>query len=114
MGSPKRSDDLQATSLMALCLRLFWMAIGGMGLGLSGASIVAGSSPTYSTADVVYGLLVVLMIVARYVDITRFAGTTASGKPANLAHWRRFALVLLAASVGAWLVLHGIRLRLST
>jgi hypothetical protein len=49
-----------------------------------------------------------LLIVARYVDITRFKGDTAYGEPATLAHWRRYALSLLVGSIVVWVVIHGI------
>jgi hypothetical protein len=58
--------------------------------------------------DIVVWLTVVLTIVARRVDITRWQGTTANGEPATLAHWWRYAatvvLVCAAASVAAHLV----------
>jgi hypothetical protein len=45
--------------------------------------------------DGVILLTVVLMIVARRVDITRYQGTTATGEPATLVHWRGYAVTLV-------------------
>jgi hypothetical protein len=52
--------------------------------------------------DLVVWLTVVLAIVARRLDITRWQGTTAIGEPATLEHWRRYAaMVILAAAAGS-------------
>lgn len=66
------------------------------------ATIVVNEIAFPSTLDLVVWLGVVLTIAARWVDITRRQGMTASGEPATLAHWRRHAVILIvAAAVGS-------------
>jgi hypothetical protein len=48
----------------------------------------------------------VLTIAARRVDITRWQGTTASGEPATLAHWRRYAATVVLVAAAACVVAH--------
>lgn len=48
--------------------------------------------------DAVVWLTVALMIVARRVDITRGQGTTATGEPATLAHWRNYAVTVVCVA----------------
>ena len=47
-------------------------------------------------------------IAARRVDITRWAGKTASGEPATLAHWRRYAVTVVFVTAIASVVAHAI------
>jgi hypothetical protein len=62
---------------------------------------------TISITDVVFAVTIPLVIVARYLDVTRFSGTTAYGEPASVAHWRRYALAVLFGSIIAWACAHG-------
>ena len=48
------------------------------------------------------------LIGVRHIDIAAFHGTTASGKPATAAHWRRYGLLALGLAAGAWLVIHAL------
>jgi hypothetical protein len=43
-----------------------------------------------------------VLIGTRYVDIVRYQGLTADGQPATMAHFRRYAIVLLATAVALW------------
>ena len=42
------------------------------------------------------------LIEARYVDIARFNGQTTEGKLTPIAHWRRYAVLMLVISVCLW------------
>jgi hypothetical protein len=55
-----------------------------------------------SPLDALYVGLVVLLILARYMDITRCHGQTTDGGPATLAHWRRYVLGLIPVTAGLW------------
>lgn len=88
-------------------LRLFWMAFGNMALVLITTVIVKRGA--FSAVDVAYWLVVVALIVVRYVDITRFAGRTASYEPATLRHFRRYVFGLLASAAAVWTCIHVLR-----
>jgi hypothetical protein len=47
-------------------------------------------------------IMVVGLIEARYVDIARFNGQTTEGKLTPIAHWRRYAVLMLVISAGLW------------
>ena len=83
------------------------MAIGGLALLFLAAAIYRVGA--FSILDVVYWLVVAATAAARFIDITRFQGRTASGEPADLGHFRRFALVLFAVAAAAWVLAHGLR-----
>jgi hypothetical protein len=85
-------------------LRLFWMAFGNLALVLIALVIIERRD--FSAVDVAYWLVVVALVIARYVDIARFAGRTASDEPATLRHFRRYALGLLASAAALWTCVH--------
>jgi hypothetical protein len=118
MTSPTRptnpqTTDGETTSIFALFLRIFWMFIGNVALGISAAMILGNRDTIFSAADIIYGVCVPLLIGARYLDISRFRGGTAYGEPATPAHWRRYTLALLVGSIVVWFAVHGIAYALS-
>lgn len=89
-------------------LRLFWMLLGNAIVYGSLAMIAMNREPFPSLLDAVAWITVALILLARRVDITRHHGTTASGDPATLAHWRRYAVAVVVLTALASLVAHAI------
>jgi len=46
----------------------------------------------------IFWLIALALILARYVDIKFLKGETADNKPATLKHWRRYSVILLSAA----------------
>lgn len=85
------------------CLpRLFWMGFGNIALVMAALSVY--KSAGWSLADLAFWLVIGTLIGARYIDIVRYAGTTAHGEPATMAHFKRYVLMLLAAGAAVWTV----------
>jgi hypothetical protein len=76
-------------------LRLFWMFVGNAIVYSSLGVIIINQFAFPGIFDGVILLTVVLMIVARRVDITRRQGRTISGEPATREHWRDYAVTLV-------------------
>jgi hypothetical protein len=87
-------------------LRLFWILAGNAAIYLALATIAATKPPLPSSLDFVVGITLILMIAARWLDITRNDGRTVSGEPATLRHWRRHAVMLVGATLAAWSLAH--------
>lgn len=87
-------------------LRVFWLLIGNAAIYLALATIAATRPPLPSPLDFVVGITLILMIAARWLDITRNDGRTASGEPATLRHWRRHAVMLVGVTLTAWALAH--------
>lgn len=85
---------------LPLLLRLIWMGLGYVALFLCWALVAKGTAPV--VMDIIFFVVVVALIVVRYVDITMFKGQTTEGKPATLAHWRRYAVLMAVISAGLW------------
>ena len=77
-----------------------WLALGYLALLACADQVAKGRAP--AVMDVVFFAVVVAMVVVRWVDITKFKGHTAAGKPATLADWREYSLILAAVSTGLW------------
>lgn len=99
-------DAKSAPAPAGCLLRLFWMLVGNGLLYLSLILIASKHAPLPSYLDALAGAAVVAMIVARYLDITRFAGRTVEDEPATLAHWRRFTVALVVVATLSWLLAH--------
>ena len=87
-------------------LRLFWMMIGNVALAASAFGVAEDSALALGSADAIYWAVVGLLLAARYGDIRYFHGRTTDGSPATMAHWRRYAAVLVAVSTAIWLLAH--------
>ena len=107
MAETPEHDSLEQSGGGCL-LRLSWLIAGNAVLLLAARSIAIGGGLLLTWADAVFWLAAGAMLAARYVDVTRFGGCTASGKPATLAHWRRYALLLCGGALAVWIVAHAI------
>lgn len=96
-GDPSRSNS---TGCLPVVLRTLWMAWGNVALFLCAAKVADPAAPAATT--VLLFLVAGGVIAIRYIDITRFAGQTAEGEPADLSHWRRYALGVVLVSVSLW------------
>lgn len=80
---------------LSIVVRLTW--IFGASLLVFGAIFIAQGNAA-GLADIVYWLIALGLIVARYVDIRYLKGETADNKPGTLKHWRRYSVILLIAA----------------
>ena len=84
-----------SSGCLSIVVRLTW--IFGVSLLVFGAIfIMQGNAP--GLADIIFWLIALGLILARYVDIKYLKGETADNKPATLKHWRRYSVILLIAA----------------
>jgi hypothetical protein len=94
------------TGILAIIARLFWMVFGNFILVISAISILAGKGTTSYVSDVVFWCDVVALVIVRFLDIKFLDGLTTTGKPATLAHWRKYAIMLIICSGLIWAAAH--------
>jgi hypothetical protein len=46
------------------------------------------------------------LVTVRFLDIKFLDGQTATGQPASIKHWRRYAIVLVVISAAIWAAAH--------
>lgn len=103
--------DATPTNAASVLLRIFWLLAGYIVIAVLALFISQHEGALmFSLLDPIFWIVVALMIAARYLDITRYGGATSDGQPATLAHWRRYAIVVLIASAVVWLGAHAIQL----
>jgi hypothetical protein len=110
MAQPEKKAEQPGHQMSEVgCLvRLGWMMFGNAALVICIGTIANHRGRFLSAADAVFWVVVLVLIWLRHVDITRMKGRTASGQPATLSHWKRYAGLLLAFSLVAWAVAHAV------
>jgi hypothetical protein len=84
-------------------LRGFWMVIGNAALALLLIVMVQGDWGVFSLPSIAFWMFVGLVVGARYLDVTRYKGTTSDGdRPATLIDVKRFSIQQLVVSGAAW------------
>jgi len=84
-----------SSGCLSIVVRLTW--IFGVSLLVFGAIFIMQSNAP-GLADIIYWLIALGLILARYVDIRYLNGETSDNKPATLKHWRRYSVLLLIAA----------------
>lgn len=102
MTDRSRSQATDDQPAIGYVVRLFWMAFGNVALFFTWMHIA--SSERIGAADAVYGALVLALLLARWIDITRLNGMTSRAEPATRAHLRRYAIALIAIALAGWFV----------
>ena len=97
----------EETPLTGCLLRLIW-SFGNGGLVLLLIPIVLNDSGLLSFASIGFWILLGLVVVARYVDVTCYAGTMPDGTPATLRDVNRFSAWLVVIASAAWVLAHAL------
>lgn len=85
-------------------IRLYWLFLGNAILAFLLVFIVEKHPKLPSLFDVAYLATLASLILVRYVDIRFLNGQTGEGKPATVAHWRRYAMLVAPVGLAAWLL----------
>lgn len=97
------------TGALGCLVRLFWMFLGIGVLWFMLAAIFIRQPGRFSVYDILYWVIAVSLLGARYVDVRYLKGETASGDGiATLKDWRRYAIILLPVLFGAWIAAHAL------
>ena len=102
-----RTTDKQGGGL-SIVVRLFWMFFGNAILFISIISIFQHKGGVFHTADVVFWITAAALVFVRYLDIKLCGGLTVMGLPASMAHWSKYAILLLIFSTAVWAIAHAV------
>ena len=105
MSNPDDLTTIKSGGAPALLSRLYWMLLGNAVLLIPSVSILH-QDRGFHTADAVFWITVAALILVRYFDVKFWDGATCTGKPASMADWRRYAVILLGLTGAIWAVLH--------
>lgn len=105
MQDEQKEDGPANASVLGCLIPTFWMLVGNGLLALCALAIAAGET-SYGVADVLYWITVGCLLATRYADIRYLAGKTSEGKPATMAHYRRYTIILIVVSAVVWIVVH--------
>lgn len=101
------SENPTASGPGGCLVRIFWMVVGNFALVLTAVRIGQGH-PGFSLSgfDLLFWAIAVSLPSARYLDIRYLRGQTADSRPATMDDWRRYAAVVMGASLLLWLGVH--------
>jgi hypothetical protein len=106
MSAPTNQPIDKQSGILALLVRPFWMFFGNFLLIICAAHIFMGESGSTRTSNIIFWSAVVAMITVRFFDIKFLDGQTATGQPASIKHWRRYAIMLAVISAAIWTAAH--------
>jgi hypothetical protein len=109
MSDAKFDASIKQSSGLGCLLRMIWLLAGNAAAFLSGVWIALNAGKAFFTVvDIVYMAGVFAVVLSRYLDIRYFQGTTGTGEPATIGHWRKHAAFVISGSLVAWVIAHGI------
>lgn len=82
------------------------MFLGNFTLMICAANVLMGESSSTRASDTIFWCMVLAMIIVRFLDIKFLNGQTATGEPATLSHWLKYAIVLIIISAIIWSAAH--------
>jgi hypothetical protein len=94
----------QISSLKVLGARLTWLMLGPVALALMIWAIASKGRGWLTGLNAAFFVVLGLTILGRWVEQRSGAATTLTGRPATLAHCKRYTVVLLAVAAVAWVV----------
>jgi hypothetical protein len=92
--------------IFALIVRPFWMFFGNFALMICVANVIMGESNSTRVSDIIFWSVAAALIIVRFLDIKFLDGQTATGEPATIKHWRRYAIALAVISAAIWSAAH--------
>jgi len=107
MTEPKGQQVPPQTRVTGCLVRFCWMLLGNAVLLGCAVFIAQNKGTSFSRADIAFWCIVAALVVLRYVDVRKLSGQTATGEPATMAHWSRYAERLIEVSLLVWLLAHG-------
>ncbi|MBI5862919.1 MAG: hypothetical protein HZB38_00110 [Planctomycetes bacterium] len=99
---PASSDHRDIHSLTVLGARVTWVFLGPLVMLLATAGIVVTGSGWLTGLDALFGIIVVLMLLGRWIDHRRGTDATTYGDPATPGQFRRYMTILPIVAAGLW------------
>jgi len=104
--SSTESQSPRKNTFPGLFVRLVWFFAGPAALMFLAFELIRRGS--FSAVDVAFGVVVGLIAIARYIDVTRYDGTTGAGVPMTRGALSRYmGQLVLFATIG-WASAHGL------
>ncbi|MGE3314479.1 MAG: hypothetical protein AB7O26_05130 [Planctomycetaceae bacterium] len=82
--------------------RLFWMMLGPVFLFLIAIQIADGGERWFTGADIVFGLVLIGVVLARWFDFRTGNARTAYGQTATREDLRRFVVAAIPSGLALW------------
>jgi len=108
------ADGKSTDSVLGLFLRLYWMMLGNGVLVIAAAFPLAYPQIPVVLPLAVFGLGVISLIAARFIDIRFCGGQTSDGTPASIKDWIRYVKILVSSALLLLGIVWGLRALLAS
>jgi hypothetical protein len=98
----KCMENVQSKPLSLVFCRMFWLLLGPAGLLLTGAAIMQSKAGWFTGKDLIFGVIVLLMILCRWVDFLKGNGDNALGDPVSKRYMLGYTVIGLVAGAAIW------------
>ena len=102
LESPGPSDPKPISSITVLGARLMWTFLGPIALVLITYGIITQGSGWMTALDAIFGAVVGMMLLGRWVEHRSGSAITLTGEPATIDQCRRYSAKLLLLALAAW------------
>ena len=99
-GAEKPAEGI--TSISVILARVMWTLLGPAAAALAILGIATRGNGWFTPLDTVYGIVVALMLCGRWFEQRSGMGTTVTGAPSTIQHFRRYVVMLLLVTAVAW------------
>lgn len=105
MDHNHRQDSPQdATSVLGLLGRFFWMMVGPLLLIVLAVSILTSGGGWWTAADAAFVVVLAGMLLGRWLEFRSGNARTSYGEPAPPEHLKRYAAVAAGTGAALWTV----------
>lgn len=111
MAAPVNSSA--STNPVGCLMRITWILLANVMLFFAAMLVIRDRSAGLSVYDILFAASVVAGVVARYVEIRFFDGTTDTGQRATISDWIRYTVMFLLAAAVVMGGAHGLAWLLS-
>ena len=95
-------ENVQPKPLSLVFCRLFWLLLGPAGLLLTGAAISQSEAGWFTGKDLIFGVIVLLIILCRWVDFLKGDRDNALGDPVSKRYMLGYTVIGLVAGAAVW------------
>ncbi len=92
------------SSLLIVFVRVFWMALGPLMLGLLVLAIIRNGKGWFTPADLWFLVILNALILARWAEFRTGHALNSMGQPAKPDDFRRYITGAAAIGLGGWVI----------
>lgn len=99
-----RDANSSPSAGLGFLARFYWMFLGDALLCYVLIALWHEDPAMPSVLDLLYAGVLTSLVAVRYGDIRFLGGQTGDGRPAEMAHWRRYSVAVVCVAAAGWIL----------